>query len=54
MNGNRETINSDLDDKDEADKNISVDTITTKEVLFLLDKVQNFVKTAGFQTCAGK
>ena len=43
VNGKEETIDSDLDDEDDANESSSSDaTITAKEVLYLLDKVQLF------------
>ena len=43
VNGKEETIDSDLDDEDDANESRSSDaTVTAKEVLYLLDKVQLF------------
>ena len=44
VNGKEETIDSDLDDEDDANESSSSDaTVTAKEALHLLDKVQLFV-----------
>ena len=43
VNGKEETIDSDLDDEDDANESSSSDaTVTVKEALYLLDKVQLF------------
>ena len=43
VNGKEETIDSNLDDEDDANKSSSSDTtVTAKEALYLLDKVQLF------------
>ena len=43
VNGKEETIYSDLDDEDDANESSSYDaTVTAKEALYLLDKVQLF------------
>ena len=43
VNGKEETIDSDLDDEDDASESSSSDaTVTAKEALYLLDKVQLF------------
>ena len=43
VNGKEETIDSDLDDQDDANESSSSDaTVTAKKALYLLDKVQLF------------
>ena len=43
VNGKEETIDSDLDDEDDANESSSSDaTVTAKQALYLLDKVKLF------------
>ena len=50
VNGKEETIDSDLDDEDDANESSSSDaTVTAKEALYLLDKVQLFAAYNGEQ-----